>query len=283
MTKEEIIGNKEERLKRIGGSEFGTIMEVNPYGKRIDLVLEKAGVIASTFEGNAATRRGEFLEDEVIAMFEDETGMSVTDEQAEFIREKTQDCLELRCHVDGIINNGSAVFEAKTTDIKAKTWKDGIPEGYKAQLEFNCYLAKKKKAYIAVGICNGEEIVDFKWFPYTPIMTEEEILKYCIDFTRDVEYYKSLGEINNGKIIKSKLDDSLIEELNSLNEKISQIKAQAKEFEDKKKKIEDKIKKEIGNNLGIETDLFKITIGNRVTSPITEYKVSRSGIKIEYK
>ena len=85
MTKEEIIGNREERLKRIGGSEFGTIMEVNPYSKRIDLVLEKAGIIASTFEGNAATRRGEFLEDEVVARFEDETGLEVTNQQDEFI------------------------------------------------------------------------------------------------------------------------------------------------------------------------------------------------------
>ena len=216
MTKEEIIGNKEERLKRIGGSEFGTIMEVNPYSKKIDLVLEKAGVIASTFEGNTATRRGEFLEDEVIARFEDETCLEVTNQQDEFIREETAACLELRCHVDGLTSD-DAVFEAKTTDIKAKTWKDGIPEGYKAQLEFNCYLAKKKKAYIAVGICEGEEIVDFKWFLYKPVMTEDEILDYCDRFTEDVRYYKKLGTINNGQIVKSNLDDSLIEELNSLN------------------------------------------------------------------
>ena len=115
------------------------------------------------------------------------------------------------------------MFEAKTTDIRSKTWKDGIPEGYKSQLEFNCYLAKKKKAYIAVGICEGEEIVDFKWFSYEPIMTEDDILDYCYRFTEDVEYYKKLGTINNGQIVKSDLDDSLIEELNSLNEKISEI------------------------------------------------------------
>lgn len=282
MTKEELIGSKEERLKRIGGSEFGTIMGVNPYGKRIDLVLEKAGVIASTFEGNAATRRGEFLEDEVIARFEDETGLEVTNQQDEFIREETPACLELRCHVDGLTSD-DAVFEAKTTDIRSKTWKDGIPEGYKSQLEFNCYLAKKKKAYIAVGICEGEEIVDFKWFSYEPIMTEDDILDYCYRFTEDVEYYKKLGTINNGQIVKSDLDDSLIEELNSLNEKISEIKEQAKKYEDKKKKIEEQIKKEIGKNMGIETELFKITMSNRITAPSEDYKVCRSGIKIEYK
>ncbi|MBO7696204.1 MAG: YqaJ viral recombinase family protein [Methanobrevibacter sp.] len=282
MTKEKTIGTKEERLQRIGGSEFGTIMEVNPYSKRIDLVLEKAGIIASTFEGNSATRRGEFLEDEVIARFEDETGLEVTNQQDEFIKKATPCCLELRCHVDGLTSD-DAVFEAKTTDIRSKTWKDGIPEGYKSQLEFNCYLAKKKKAYIAVGICEGEEIVDFKWFLYEPIMTEEEILDYCFKFTEDVEYYKQFKPINNGKIIQSNLEDSLIEELNELNEKIAKIKAEAKPLEDKKKKIEEKLKNEIGQNLGIETELFRITMGNRVTSPSQDYKFCRSGLKIEYK
>ena len=144
-------------------------------------------------------------------------------------------------------------------------------------------MAKKKKAYIAVGICDGEEIVDFKWFPYEPIMTEEEILDYCFKFTEDVEYYKQFKPINNGKIIQSNLEDSLIEELNELNKKIVKIKAEAKPLEDKKKKIEDQLKKEIGINLGIETELFKITMGNRIIAPSEHYKISRGNLKIEYK
>ena len=282
MTKDETIGTKEERLQRIGGSEFGTIMEVNPYSKRIDLVLEKAGIIASIFEGNSATRRGEKLEDSVIELFEKETGLKVKDKQKEFIREKEPYCLELRCHVDGITSD-NAVFEAKTTDIKSKTWQNGIPEGYKSQLEFNMYLSKKKKSYIAVAFCDGDEIIDFKWFEYERQMKEDEILTYCYKFTEDVEYYKQFKPINNGKIIQSNLEDSLIEELNELNEKIAKIKTEAKPLEDKKKKIEDQLKKEIGINLGIETELFKITMGNRVTSPSQDYKFCRSGLKIEYK
>lgn len=282
MTEEKIIGTKEERLQRIGGSEFGTIMEVNPYSKRIDLVLEKAGIIASTFEGNSATRRGEKLEDSVIELFEKETGLKVKDKQKEFIREKEPYCLELRCHVDGITSD-NAVFEAKTTDIKSKTWQNGIPEGYKSQLEFNMYLSKKKKSYIAVAFCDGDEIVDFKWFEHEKQMKEDEILTYCYKFTEDVEYYKQFKPINNGKIIQSKLEDSLIEELNELNEKIAKIKAEIKPLEDKKKKIEDKLKSEIGQNLGIETELFRITMGNRITSPSQDYKFCRSGLKIEYK
>ena len=280
MTKEEIIGTKEQRQSRIGGSEFATVLDINPYKKRIELVLEKSGVLANTFEGNEATRRGEFLENDVIAMFEDETGLKVTNEQQEFTY-TADHCLPLVCHCDGITSD-NAVFEAKTTDINAKTWKNGIPEYYKAQLAFNCFLAEKEKAYIAVGYCQENEIVKFEYFEYKPLFHYEEIIMKCREFTLEVEKYKSLGTVNNGKIIKTDFNDLLIEELESLNEKISEIKARAKIYEDRKKIIEAKIKEQVGVNAGFETELYKVTMSNRITAPCYDYKISRSGIKIEY-
>jgi len=206
MTKSEIIGTKKQRQARIGGSEFATVMDINPYKKRIELVLEKAGVIANTFEGNEATRRGEFLENDIIAKFEDATGLTVSNEQQEFIIEPN-DCLPLVCHVDGITSD-DAVFEAKTTDIKSKTWQNGISEYYKAQLEFNCKLANKQKAYIAVGYCDGNEIVKFEYYKYKPEKPMSEIVGECQKFTNDVEIYKSYGVVNNGLILKSKIDNN---------------------------------------------------------------------------
>ena len=281
MTKESIIGTYEERRNRIGGSEFGTILNVNPYQKRIELVLEKAGVITNIFEGNEATRRGEFLENDIIAMFEDKTGLSVTNEQEEFIIQP-KNCLELRCHVDGITSD-DCVFEAKTTDKKAKTWDNGIPEGYKAQLEFNCRLTRKTKAYIAVGVCDGNEIIDFKWFSYKPQKSLLEIIEVCQEFTKDVEQYKSIGVVNNGLILKTEINEDLINELSKLNDKIFEIKKQLKPYEDRKKEIESQFKEKIGSNLGIENDLYRITMGNRISSPVLDYKISRSTLKIEYK
>lgn len=280
--KDKTIGTKEQRLVRIGGSEFSTIMDINPYSKRIELILEKAGVIASTFEGNYATERGSRLEQEVIRKFEEDSGLTVKNQQKEFKKAKTPTCLELCCHVDGITSD-KAVFEAKTTDYKSHVWDDGIPEYYKAQLEFNCYLSKKDRAYIAVAFCKGDQIIDFKWFMYLPVMAGSKIIEYCEKFTKEVEHYKTQPVVNDGQIIKSKFDDSIIEELNNLNEQISKIKAQAKVYEDQKKIIEDKLKKEIGTHNGVETDLFRITLGNRITQPSFDYKFGRSTLKIEYK
>lgn len=281
MTKQEIIGTQEQRQKRIGGSEFATVLDINPYKKRIELVLEKAGVIANTFKGNEATRRGEALENDIIAMFEDETGLSVTDEQKEFKYQPAL-CLELVCHCDGITSDNS-IFEAKTTDINAKTWKDGIPEYYKAQLDFNCALGDKKKAYIAVGYCKENEIVKFEWFEYKPQKELNDIIVDCQDFTQDVKAYMQKGVVNNGLTIKAEIDSKLIEELDDLNSKISEMKAEIKPLEDRKKYIEEKLKKQIGSNSGIENDLYIISLGNRITSPSFEYKISRSGLKIERK
>lgn len=281
MTEKSIIGTKEERRNRIGGSEFATVLDINPYQKQIELILEKAGVITNTFEGNEATRRGEFLENDILAMFEDETGLKISNEQAEF-KLKPKNCLELRCHLDGITSDG-CVFEAKTTDIKAKTWNKGIPEGYKAQLEFNCNLSGMKKAYIAVAHCKDTEIVKFEYFKYESQMNIDEIIDKCKKFTKEVEKYKSFGIVNNGLTIKSNIEDSLIRELLSINQKLSEVKQSYKFFEDRKKEIENKIKEEIGNNNGIETNKFKITMGNRIIVPTFEYKISRSILKIEEK
>jgi len=280
MTKQELIGTKEQRLTRIGGSEFATVLDINPYKKRIELVLEKAGVIADMFEGNEATRRGEFLENDIIAMFEDETGLKVTDEQKEF-KYKSEHCLELVCHCDGITSD-DAIFEAKTTDINSKTWKDGIPEYYKAQLDFNCALGNKKKAYIAVGYCKENEIVKFEWFKYIPKRTLDSIYADCQIFTQEVYVYAQKDVVNNGLTVKADIDSKLIEELETINLQISEIKASMKPLEIRKKIIEDKLKKLIGCNNGIENDLYKITMSNRITTPTFEYKISRSGIKIEY-
>lgn len=280
MTKQELIGTKEQRLTRIGGSEFATVLDINPYKKRFELVLEKAGVLVDTFEGNDATRRGEFLENDIIAMFEDETGLSVKDEQKEFKYQPAL-CLELVCHCDGITSN-DAIFEAKTTDINAKTWKDGIPEYYKAQLDFNCALGNKKKAYIAVGHCKENEIVKFEWFKYKPQKELNDIIADCQDFTQDVKAYMQKGVVNNGLTVKAEIDSKLIEELEDLNSKISEMKAEIKPYEDKKKAIETKLKDIIGCNNAIENDLYRISLGNRITSPSSDYKITRAGIKIEY-
>ena len=75
----------------------------------------------------------------------------------------------------------------------------------------------------------------------------------------------------------------MIERYEELEEKIKEIKKLLKPFEDEKKLIENKFKQAIGNDYGLQNDLYRIILSNRITSPSIGYKVTRSGIKIEYR
>lgn len=225
-----------DRFEYIGASDFPVIMEQSKWKKRINLVLEKAQVIPMEEVNNSAVARGSRLEHRVIREYEDNAGVLICNFQKELIREKTDDCIKLVAHLDGEIENTNIPFEAKTTNIKNK-W-DNIPEYYIPQLEFQMFMNNAQKAVIAVGYVNtdeDEDICGFDSFEYKKQMSNEEILEQCINFTKDVEYYKkNLGIINNGKVINSDIEDSLIEKLEELNEKISAIKREIKPLEDEK-------------------------------------------------
>lgn len=271
----------ENRETYVGGSDFGSVLGVNPYKSRLSLVLEKANVIKNMFDGNEATRRGEKLEDEVIKRFEEETGFIVEDKQKVFEKPYASN-LKMLCHVDGFIHSVNSVFEAKTTEAKGKVWDDGIPPYYSAQLEYNCYLSKADKAYIAVAFCSGDNIVDFKWFEYIPKLTEKHILDAMFDFVEDVKKAKKqYGVINNGQIIEADIDETLIEEYETIKEKLEENHAIVASYEKRKKEIEKKLKDLIGENLGVHNSLYEITLGNRLCEPKLEPTISRAGIKIK--
>ena len=283
MTEQALIGSKEERQHRIGGSDFSSVLDINPYKSRFELILNKAGVLYDVFTGNEFTKRGEELEDTVIKMFEDATGYKVTDQQKEYTKE-VENCLDLVVHIDGFIHSEQAVFEAKTSDYKSTAWDEGIPEYYKAQLCMNMYLAEVDKSYIAVAKCKGDEIVDFKYFEFQQEMTEGEILAACEAFSEDVRKAKEkYGVINNGLLVQNDTIDDMVSELEELKEQISQINKSIKPLEDKKKSIEKDLKEMIGTNSGLESSLYRVVLGNRIYQPSSDYSVSRGVLRIEYK
>ena len=74
MTEQSLIGSKEERRHRIGGSDFGSVLDVNPYKSRFELILNKAGVLYDVFTGNEFTKRGEELEDTMLKVYQQYKG-----------------------------------------------------------------------------------------------------------------------------------------------------------------------------------------------------------------
>ena len=72
----------ELRVGRITGSRIGSVLGVNPYKSRADLLDEMAlelNGVSSDFKGNRATRHGELHEPIAVKAYEDETGHSVAE------------------------------------------------------------------------------------------------------------------------------------------------------------------------------------------------------------
>lgn len=274
-----------DRHLYIGGSDFGSVLDINPYKRRIELVLEKAQVVQNSFDGNAATRRGEKLESHVIELFEQETHLQVYAQQAEYSRSADSDCMKLVCHVDGMvdIDGKPCVFEAKTTDAKGSVWNDGIPDYYVAQLEFNMFLANTDTAYIAVAYCEGNTVERFEYHEHKRQMTDDDILSECRRFSQDVSHYKEMGVIDSGQTRTADIDGDKVERYQQLLTLIQEQKSALVPLENEKKQIESYFKKLIGTDSAISDGCYEVALGTRITSPSTDYRIYRAGIKIKYK
>lgn len=126
---------KVERHRYIGGSDIPTILGINPFKKRFDLLLEKAQLINGDFNGNEYTEYGNIMEPKIREFIN-----KVID--TNFVEDKAMHG-DIRCHVDGY--DGFEILEIKTTSKIFKT-----PLEYKKYLvqllfymkEYNCKCGK---------------------------------------------------------------------------------------------------------------------------------------------
>lgn len=160
-----------DRTKFLGASEAGAVLGLSPYRSPLRVWQEKVGLVTPDPPG-IPMRAGNALESLVLDLFQEETGKTVGDRQAEFADE---DHPFLVCHVDGLADSGEIV-EAKTTGSD-KGWgepgTDQIPQVYLAQVTVQMYLAGLRIAYVPVLI--GRE--DFRIYK---VERDEELEKMVL-------------------------------------------------------------------------------------------------------
>lgn len=148
------------REKRIGGSDVGAILGVNPYKSIIDVYIDKTE--GSTFEGNESTFWGHMHESTIMKVF--------AQKHKEFyVYQAPYSVVNdfLIANLDGVLkdrNTGDyGVLEIKTTNaFNYKDWDgDIVPQYYYAQVQHYLMLTGYKFAYIAVLI-GGNKYKDFK-------------------------------------------------------------------------------------------------------------------------
>ena len=127
-----------DRNKYIGGSDIPIIMNISPFKKRFDLLLEKAELLENEFEGNIYTEYGNILEPKIREYINKLKNTN-------YIEYKKIDG-NIRCHLDGFDN--VSVLEIKTTSQIRK--KVNSYKKYLVQLLFYMQQTNVEKGLLAV-------------------------------------------------------------------------------------------------------------------------------------
>lgn len=242
------------REKRIGGSDIGAILGVNPYKSIIDVYIDKTE--GSTFKGNNATHWGHMLEGTIIKEFASRhKELQVFDAPFSIVDNF------LIANLDAVLrdkeNGDFGVLEIKTTSLwNKKEWEeDTIPQSYYAQVQHYLMLSGYKFAYVAVLI-GGQEYKEFK-----VERSEEDI---ALIREKATEFYKEnilkqIPPIPDGSdaymdYLKKKamdIENDEVIEFSYLEEKAQKVKELGKEMNNLKKEqdlIKEQIMLELINN-----------------------------------
>lgn len=150
----------ELRAKRIGGSDIGAIIGVNPYKSIVDVYVDKTE--GSNFKGNELTHWGHMLEGTILKEFSNKHKELIVYEVPYSVVNDF-----LIANLDGVLKDKETgdygVLEIKTTSLwNKKDWEDDvIPQYYYAQVQHYLMLTGYKFAYIAVLI-GGQQYKEFK-------------------------------------------------------------------------------------------------------------------------
>ena len=148
------------REKRIGGSDIGAILGVNPYKSIVDVYVDKTE--GSNFKGNELTHWGHMLEGTILKEFSNKHKELIVYEVPYSVVNDF-----LIANLDGALKDKETgdygVLEIKTTSLwNKKDWEDDvIPQYYYAQVQHYLMLTGYKFAYIAVLI-GGQQYKEFK-------------------------------------------------------------------------------------------------------------------------
>lgn len=237
----------ELRAKRIGGSDIGAIIGVNPYKSIVDVYVDKTE--GSNFKGNELTHWGHMLEGTILKEFSNKHKELIVYEVPYSVVNDF-----LIANLDGALKDKETgdygVLEIKTTSLwNKKDWEDDvIPQYYYAQVQHYLMLTGYKFAYIAVLI-GGQQYKEFK------IERSEEDINLIRN--KATEFYqenllKKIPPMPDGSdaymnYLKQKaleIENNEVIEFADLEEKAAKIKELSKEINSLKKE-QDLLKEEV--------------------------------------
>lgn len=265
------------RSNRIGGSDAGTVLGLNPYKSAYTLWAEMTGRIERPDLSNkVAVWEGTVLESAVADRFSEESGLKVVRSNMEYSLEEYPFMVG---HIDRKVVGEYAGLECKTTSQLAKTeYGEGeIPAHYYAQCQFYMAVTGFDHWYIAI-------LQHSKAFYWMRMERDEEYIETMIntlcafhdkvvnDDAPEVDASESTEETiryiyPTGDDEQSERDfTSYSKELNRLEE----IKDLSKELSAEKRGIENKFKESLGESVLAYAPGWKITWKNQSRESIDD-------------
>ncbi len=230
---------KEERDKYIGGSDIPAIMDISPFLSRYDLLLLKAGIKESEFEGNQYTDYGNKMEARIRDFIN-------SDRANKFVEDKIIKG-DIRCHTDGY--NGEAILEIKTTSQVHKevneykvylvqllfyminyNISEGILAVYNRPEDFNEEFDKDRLQIFKINIEDYKDLcmsinkavdsfrIDLARIKENPLLTESDLIpvdikdlvEEVIKLENQLEAYKEIEK--KSKELKTKIYEAMVNE-----------------------------------------------------------------------
>lgn len=134
-----------DRDKYIGGSEISTILGINQFESRYELLLDKSGIEPNDFEGNDYTEYGEVIEGVIRDYINKEYGLNFIEYT---IAKDYDDTIGDRCNYDGYDEKIEKTLEIKSTSQIYEDLKDY--KKYIVQQLWGLMLSPFKKSILAV-------------------------------------------------------------------------------------------------------------------------------------
>lgn len=232
---------KQDREKYIGGSDIPIIMELSPFKKRFDLLLEKAGYKKDTFEGNVYTEYGNTMEPKIREFINITHDMNFI--EGKHIREAAEgEIIGVRIHTDG--ENDNTILEIKTTPQIYDSIEDY--KLYLVQLLF--YMVNTGKQYGLLAVYERPEDLSEE-FDVNRLqlfnISLENYADLCFEISDACErFIEDLGKVKDNPNITEEelLPKDITEIIKSILAYESQIKYM-KEIEAKIKSEKERLKK----------------------------------------
>ena len=176
-------------LGKVSGTMIGGIRGISPWSTPFSVACDLLGLGRQDVSDKPAVKTGKALEERIIAYlgetYQDEglflPAKDLYDERTGPHSKWSPDYDDdvFTGHIDGAVINadgGAYILEIKTS-ANVGAWMDGVPEYYYWQVAlYNHFLTHQDKAYIALGIVDGETYKDpDKWVPSMSNVVLQEV------------------------------------------------------------------------------------------------------------